>query len=555
MQDSNDANPSENRSSEGLQKSMDGSTEQAQKNSRHLGSVEGEKDKKETEDGSGQASNPSSGWLGWFSKSGETEKARNAGEEHARSKEPVSGASIVPAQQPVPTDTRPPDEVVVNMAKKSAAAETFTPQKRSWLQMWGSAPASEGEGDERKDPVVTPTAANEGNPATPATEEDSSKPQTSSNETAAPSVRPAETAKSSGWAFWSRDKSKETSAVSQGDEQVGELAISDTPSQNRPKRASISIADSKDMPNAAKAENQDRPESSTARSETTVETPRPDPKPNSQSTPSQIAATAKTKSTDLGASKELQKALPNLILPSFRDTFLPEESLSLLQQIQRLFSPAKVPESNHVHVVRDPPRLKRALAIGVHGYFPAPLIRTMLGQPTGTSIKFANMAAKAIRNWVEDHGQSCRVETVALEGEGRIAERVDVLWKLLLNWIDDIRKADFIMIACHSQGVPVAMMLVAKLISFGCVTTARIGVCAMAGVNLGPFPDYKSRWISGSAGELFDFSDPNSKVSQDYLAALEEALKFGVRVTLVGAIDDQLVSLEVWKMDMNLNSH
>ena len=35
------------------------------------------------------------------------------------------------------------------------------------------------------------------------------------------------------------------------------------------------------------------------------------------------------------------------------------------------------------------------------------------------------------------------------------------------------------MIACHSQGVPVALMLVAKLIEFGVISTGKIGVCAM----------------------------------------------------------------------------
>ena len=134
---------------------------------------------------------------------------------------------------------------------------------------------------------------------------------------------------------------------------------------------------------------------------------------------------------------------------------------------------------------------------------------------------------------------------MALEGEGRIAERIDLLWKLLLNWIDKIRKADFVMIACHSQGVPVAMMLVAKLITFGCLNSAKIGLCAMAGVNLGPFADYKSRWISGSAGELFEFALPESQVSKDYEAALDVALRYGVKAVYVGSIDDQLVSLEV----------
>jgi hypothetical protein len=173
------------------------------------------------------------------------------------------------------------------------------------------------------------------------------------------------------------------------------------------------------------------------------------------------------------------------------------------------------------------------------------LIRSVLGQPTGTSIRFANGAASAIHKWTQKHGYRCEVEKIALEGEGKVAERIELLWKLLLNWIEKIRRADFVMIACHSQGVPVAMMLVVKLIEFGYLNNTRIGVCALAGINLGPFTDYKSRWIGGSAGELFDFARLDSQVSKDYEAALGLALKFGVRVVYIGSIDDQLVSLEV----------
>jgi hypothetical protein len=154
------------------------------------------------------------------------------------------------------------------------------------------------------------------------------------------------------------------------------------------------------------------------------------------------------------------------------------------------------------------------------------------------------MAAASIKSYTRSRGYSCSVKTAALEGEGKIAERIALLWKLLLNWIDEIRRADFILVACHSQGVPVAIMLVAKLIEFNCVHAARIGICAMAGVSLGPFPEYKSRWISGSAGELFEFSDPASTVSTNYITALSTVLNFGCRLSFIGSIDDQLVSLE-----------
>jgi len=202
---------------------------------------------------------------------------------------------------------------------------------------------------------------------------------------------------------------------------------------------------------------------------------------------------------------------------------------------------------SHVFISPHPSKIKSAIAIGIHGYFPAPLIQKVLGQPTGTSIRFANHAAAAIRAWTEEHQPDtpCDVESVALEGEGYIADRVNTLWKLMLNWLSHLRKADLVLVACHSQGVPVAIMLIAKLIQLGCLSpSARIGVCAMAGVNLGPFVDYKSRFFGSVATELFEFSRPESKVSRDYASSLEVVLRHGVRITYVGSMDDQLVSLE-----------
>jgi hypothetical protein len=236
----------------------------------------------------------------------------------------------------------------------------------------------------------------------------------------------------------------------------------------------------------------------------------------------------------------------NLLLPEFRNTYSYVNQPTIWAQIRQYF--LGDPDANlppHLHITPNPPKIKKAIAIGIHGFFPSPIFQKVLGQPTGTSIRFSNCAAQAIKNWTDARGYDCEIEKIALEGEGLITDRVDTLWKLLLNWIEQIRQADFILVACHSQGVPVAIMLVAKLIAFGCVPNTRIGVCAMAGVNLGPFVEYKTRIFGGSALELFDFSNPNSKVSQMYQGALQEVLRHGVRIVYVGSIDDQLVSLEV----------
>jgi hypothetical protein len=157
-----------------------------------------------------------------------------------------------------------------------------------------------------------------------------------------------------------------------------------------------------------------------------------------------------------------------------------KENPSIVKQIAQLLLRTQQSPTKHVFLAKEMPKVKRAIAIGVHGLFPANYLRPMIGQPTGTSIKFANHCAEAIRRWADSHGcEDCEIEKVALEGEGKIGDRVENLWRLLLNWIDHIRKADLIILGCHSQGVPVTLMLLAKLLELGIITTARVGVCAM----------------------------------------------------------------------------
>ncbi|KAG5942239.1 hypothetical protein E4U59_001258 [Claviceps monticola] len=251
-----------------------------------------------------------------------------------------------------------------------------------------------------------------------------------------------------------------------------------------------------------------------------------------------------TAELDMG-SVSVSKHPPNLLLPSFSSTYQMKENPSILQQITQLLLRTSQPPANHVFRANRPPQVRKAIAIGVHGLFPATYLRPMIGQPTGTSLRFANLCAEAIRRWTDSHGSpDCEIEKVALEGEGRISDRVDNLWKLMLNWIDHIRNADLIIMACHSQGVPVSIILLEKLIDLGIITDAKIGVCAMAGVSMGPFPDYKSSLFMGSAAELWEFGNPQSANSQRFETSLKRVLDYGARVTFIGSIDDQVVPME-----------
>ena len=490
----------------------------------------------------------SGSWLNWFSKNDtlpdDSKTAAVSASKNERLEEPVKD---LPKGMPteISPNTDPP--LSSQSHRRNSDPSPVLPKEkqetetRSWLGLWGNATTqvqsseSLGASGSAKSKITKPEEAS--------IDKGQAKLVGAAESDLAASTRPppapVDAGKSYGWAFWSKDQPKDGGGQSNTTEDVGELAQAGSKSESRPEDAVIEKAGS--IPN--KVEKRQRPQSLDAgtninKTKKAEETGKKDDK-------SDLATVAASSKLNSEAKVRVKGVPDNLLLPSFKQTYRIAARPSFIQQISQLLQLGSPPDVRHLARVQTPHRIKRALAIGVHGYFPAPLVRSVLGQPTGTSIRFANSAANAIQKWTENQNYSCEIDKVALEGEGRIAERIDLLWKLMLNWIEKIRKADFVMIACHSQGVPVAMILVAKLIAFGCVNSARIGVCAMAGVNLGPFADYKSRWISGSAGELFEFAQPDSRVTKDYETALDEALRFGVKIVYVGSIDDQLVSLEV----------
>lgn len=363
------------------------------------------------------------------------------------------------------------------------------------------------------------------------------------------------------WAFWSKATPSQKDTPAQ---EAGEIAVIGEGSEAHPlPMTENSVSSETDIKDKGKAKDsrstwrrskRPRPVSvdesvSPSPASSQLHLPEPGGAKSDQSDAESRKSTTKTEgsSKSTGSEATTAKHPPNLVLPSFASTYRMKENPSILSQIGSLLLRTAQPPAQHVFRVPETPKIKRALAIGVHGLFPATYLRPMIGQPTGTSLRFASLCADGIRRWADAHGcGDCTIEKVALEGEGRIGDRVENLWKLLLNWIEPIRQADLIVMACHSQGVPVSLILLEKLIDLGIITHAKIGVCAMAGVALGPFPEYKSSFLMGSAAELWDFGNPQSANSQRFEAALKRVLDYGARVTFIGSIDDQVVPMEVF---------
>ncbi|KAF8623316.1 hypothetical protein AX17_007457 [Amanita inopinata Kibby_2008] len=225
----------------------------------------------------------------------------------------------------------------------------------------------------------------------------------------------------------------------------------------------------------------------------------------------------------------------------------------------------------------------RVVVIGVHGWFPGAVMRTVLGEPTGTSSKFANMMVQALEDFQAEHGvQLEKITRIPLEGEGTIKRRVEKLYSNLLanqEWMDDIHAADAILVATHSQGSIVSTHLLDCLIRDKHIRTSRNSivagpaglfpasagmetapaprpqrVCCLAlcGIHLGPlrylstsslFQPYFQYIESPAARELFEFQNTESEVSKEYAQALGNVLDNGTKMLYVASLNDQVVPI------------
>ncbi|KAE8185419.1 hypothetical protein A4X06_0g8115 [Tilletia controversa] len=204
--------------------------------------------------------------------------------------------------------------------------------------------------------------------------------------------------------------------------------------------------------------------------------------------------------------------------------------------------------------------VRKVVVLGIRGWFAQfAILKNVMGEPTGTSFKFATMMTEAIRKHFKEAGWELNPEAItviALEGDGRVADRVhDLSVNLLSNpaWVKDLHEADAIFFSAHSQGSIVGTELLARLIEQKHIQPERTRVCllAMAGIHEGPFPHLQSAIMSAyftyfetaAAKELFEFMASTAHVSESYAAALRICLSTGVKAVYVASVDDQVVPL------------
>jgi hypothetical protein len=347
-----------------------------------------------------QRSPASSGWLGgWLGKAPDAEPSIFVADTPSNTRD-IARLALSEQQT---TQSESPHTLVPSETSIQSAPQ---PPSISWFGLWSTA--------------APPTAAK----STSELPQDGFplKLKTSDTDTAIEGTQNlksrCEQSPGSSWAFWTSDSTRRVENSTTDYRDSGQLAVVGEPSQDSPEPVkALSLKD----PKINKPSKRGRPQS------TELE---------ESSNPLVVPESSSTKATPSQSPNPPKTSPPNLLVPSVRSTYRLMENPSILQQIARLILHGQQKPSKHVFLVKQTPKIKRALAIGIHGLFPAPLIRTVIGQPTGTSIRFANHGAAAIRRWCDQHGcVDCEIEKVALEGEGKIAERVDNLVRKLKTLI------------------------------------------------------------------------------------------------------------------------
>ncbi|KAJ6627098.1 hypothetical protein B0H10DRAFT_1995412 [Mycena sp. CBHHK59/15] len=219
-------------------------------------------------------------------------------------------------------------------------------------------------------------------------------------------------------------------------------------------------------------------------------------------------------------------------------------------------------------------------------YMAGAVMRSVLGEPTGTSTKFVNMMVQALEEFQSQYNVSLdKITRIPLEGEGTIDRRVEKLYTNLTSnteWVQDLHAADVIFVATHSQGSVVSTHLLDKLIQDGHIRTGgpdvskvpnnlgvatpststgpslpapptqRVCCLALCGIHLGPLRylsssslllPYIQYFESAAAKELFEFQNTESEVSKAYVDALRNVVDNGIKMVYVASLNDQVVPI------------
>ena len=195
--------------------------------------------------------------------------------------------------------------------------------------------------------------------------------------------------------------------------------------------------------------------------------------------------------------------------------------------------------------------LQRVVIIGVHGWS---LFGGMLGdKPLLVSSRFCYYIQHALLRYMRTLSPCgsrppLHITCIPLYGHGRVEDRVSMYVESQLpQYADELRQADHVIIACHSQGCMVTSSLLALLLltanpPLTLPAPPHISILMLAGLHHGPFPDLPTDMYPPTK-ELLSYSHFHSTHSQLHIERMHRLLAAGVRVLLVGSVHDAVVPL------------
>lgn len=297
----------------------------------------------------------SSRWLSWFS-SPLNPVSQQLGPEQSIPANDHGGNGLVKSRQifldPKVGELSPNQEGGLDPDVIAKGSEPIS-QARSWLGFWGNNSVLPPEESRIEATASGETfhdeAKGKGDVNAPLQD---SKPPSSLSQTQA---GPSQVSRSTGWAFWSRENGNSETSGSNDD--VGKLAVADSPSQSQPEIAVVNEA--KGIPRKIgkieKSKCQEIMEDKTNSRVLTGE---------DEEVRKMVATSSESRSKPIEpARKQAKNVCSNLILPSFRSTYREVDRPSLFQQVGRFLQYKRVPDTKRVGIRYDPPRIKKAVAI------------------------------------------------------------------------------------------------------------------------------------------------------------------------------------------------
>lgn len=220
------------------------------------------------------------------------------------------------------------------------------------------------------------------------------------------------------------------------------------------------------------------------------------------------------------------------------------------------------PNTSEKHLYRKNKKRRRArhvTVIAMHSFLPAKLVKSAIGQSTANATALVRRAHDAVSDLAAAEGWSPppTVTSIALDGQGPIAERAAESHHLLQNWRDEILASDLVYVVASQAAVPAALLMLDSMLhesalhGFGNLRKKKIAFLSLAGILCGPYVGLDSRVVLRAytvtenevIAEVIDLQKRKLALGGQIDRCIARLCDMNVKFTFAGALTDQFVPL------------